>query len=579
MQTAAALALTDLQNRAKTAGVSALAWTRGQLRLLVRRATALRGMALWRVVGCMVLGAIAGYLLVPARGTKSASEYESVAPAVQLEGRPLPADGEPAVVLATARAIGREWLAQKVTLTTPGAPPRETTRELLGVRIETERLVARIAQIRDPRSPLRRAHRQAPGPLRVPLPASIDGPRALAALVAIKDDLDRRPVDARLDVGARKVLPDEPGRRMDVHATLARLEGALRDRLPGDAMPAQIEAAVEAVPAARTTAQIGEIQIDEVMGWFETKYARDLKHEARTFNLRLAASKLDGHVIMPGEVFDFNDVVGARNEANGYRVATVIAQGELVDGIGGGTCQVAGTLHGAAFFAGLDIVERKPHTRPSFYIKMGMDAAVAYPAITLRLRNPFPHPVVLHETVVGGVARAEILGPKRTRDVTFVRKTSEVTPFAEKEVPDPKTPKGERVLTQRGIPGFKITRYRLLRDGAFAVRERMTDVYPATTQVWRVGTGDPDPKFEPKDDEHPEYVADDYLAISQGPHIIVPKTGLPSTEGGGAMVESRVAGRYGTHGWTEREGFAKPRPHRPGKGATAAPTDDEARPD
>ena len=92
----------------------------------------------------------------------------------------------------------------------------------------------------------------------------------------------------------------------------------------------------------------------------------------------------------------------------------------------------------------------------------------------------------------------------------------------------------------------------------------------------------PDPKFEPKDDEHPEYVADDYLAISQGPHIIVPRTGLPSTEGGGAMVESRVAGRYGTHGWTEREGFAKPRPHRARKGGApraGEAGDDDARPD
>ncbi len=560
--------------------MSVHARTVGQLRLLARRAMALRGPALWRVIACMVLGAVAGYLLVPSPGTtRSSAGAEGAAPAVLLEGRPLPVDGEPALAQAVARAVARAWLAQKVTLTTPGAPPREITRELLGVRVETERLAALVAQVRDPRSPLRRGHARAQAPLRVPLPASIDGPRALAALVALKDDLDRRPVDARLDVGAHTVLPDEPGRRVDAYATLARLDVALRDRPAGDAMPAQLEAAVEAVPAARTTAQIGEIQVDEILGWFETKYARDLKHEARTFNLRLAASKLDGHVIMPGEVFDFNDVVGARSEANGYKVATVIAQGELVDGIGGGTCQVAGTLHGAAFFAGLDIVERKPHTRPSFYIKMGMDAAVAYPTITLRLRNPFPHPVVLHETIVGGIARAEILGPKRTRDVTFVRKTSDVTPFAEKEVPDPKIPKGERVLTQRGIPGFKITRYRLVRDGAFAVRERMTDVYPSTTQIWRVGTGERDPKFEPKDDEHPEYVADDYLAISQGPHIIVPKTGLPSTEGGGAMVESRVAGRYGTHGWTEREGFGKPRPHRARQGATSVPTDDDARPD
>ena len=509
-----------------------------------------------RVLACLILGAVAGWLLVPSRaGAPSSAVPVGAIPPVVLEGRPLSLEGDASQALDAARAIAREWTAQKMTVVVAGAAPplaqREVSREELGARVDGERLAAIVTQLRDPRSAMRRAHVPT-APLKVPLPVMVDGPRALASMVALKDDVDRAPVDARLDLGGHKVLADEPGRRMDVHATLARLDEAILGR-KGD----RIEAVVEAVPPSRSAGSIGDVQLGDVIGWFETKYARDLKHEARTFNLRLAASKLDGHVLMPGEVFDFNDVVGPRSEANGYKIAPVNAQGELVDGIGGGTCQVAGTLHGAAFFAGLDIVERKPHTRPSFYIKMGMDAAVAYPAITLKLRNPFSYPVVLHETVQNGVVRAEILGPKRTRDVTFVRKVADVTPFQEKEIPDPKIPKGERVLTQRGIPGFRITRYRLLRDGSFAVRERMQDTYPSTLQIWHVGTGDPDPKFEAQDDAHPEYVADDYLAISQGPHIVVPRTGLPSSEPGGAMVESRVAGRYGTHGWTEREGFAK----------------------
>src|SRR5690606_38614959 len=111
--------------------------------------------------------------------------------------------------------------------------------------------------------------------------------------------------------------------------------------------------------------------------------------------------------------------------ANGYRVAPVIAQGELVDGIGGGTCQTSGTLHAAAFFAGLTIVERVPHSRPSTYILLGLDAAVAYPAINFKLRYDFDFPIVLHETVKNGIVRAEILGPKRRRTVSFFRRIDE----------------------------------------------------------------------------------------------------------------------------------------------------------
>ncbi|MBX3189337.1 MAG: VanW family protein [Labilithrix sp.] len=514
----------------------------------IRRASAPRALA------CLLLGGIAGYLLVPAPPAAEATRP----PEVTLGGKPLPLEGGAGATLDAARAVARAWSGGKVALTAASATT-ETTREAIGARVDPQRLASLVAQIHDPRSALRRAAKKNGRPVALPLPVSVDAPRALTALLALKDELDRAPANARLDVSARKVVPDEPGVRVDVYATLARLERALADA----ADETTVEIVSESVPAARSAAQIEEVRElvaqGEVLGYFETKYARDMKHEARTFNLRRAASKLDGHVLMPGEMFDFNEVVGPRNEANGYKVAPVIAQGELVDGIGGGTCQIAGTLHGAAFFAGLDIVERRPHTRPSFYIKMGLDAAVAYPTITLRLRNPFSHPVVLHETVENGFVRAEILGPKRTRDVTFVRKMNDVTPFAEKEIPDPKIPKGERVLSQRGIPGFRITRWRLLREGSFAVRERMQDHYPPTTQIWKVGTGEPNPKFEPRDDEHPEYVADEYLAISQGPSIVSPKgeSRGEKKERGGVTVESRVAGRYGTHGWMAREGFIK----------------------
>jgi len=483
-----------------------------------------------------------------------------------LDGKPLPLEDDETRTTDAAHAIARAYVAEKVTIAVPGGAIQRT-REELGARVDGARMASLVGALRDASSPLRRAHDQvARGrPLRLPLPVTTDARRALATLLQVKDELDRTAQDARFDLDLGKVLPEEPGRRVDVYATLAHLDDAFQRGAP------RVLAVVETVPAQRTAAQLKEVEIDEVLGYFETRYARDAKHEARTFNLRLAASKLNGTVLFPGETFDLNEVVGPRTEANGYKVAPVIAQGELVDGVGGGTCQIAGTLHGAAFFAGLDIVERHPHTRPSFYIKMGMDAAVSYPAITLKLKNPFPFPVVLHEAVKEGMVRAEVLGPHRSRDVTFVRKVNEVSPFVEKEVADPKIPKGSRVLAQRGIPGFKITRYRIVRDGPFAVREHTQDVYPSTTQIWRVGAGDPDPKFVPQDDEHPEYVADEYLLVTQGPDISSPHAKGP--ERGGGTIESRVAGRYGTHGWTVREGFAKAQ-----TGKRAA-TDDDARPD
>jgi vancomycin resistance protein YoaR len=429
------------------------------------------------------------------------------------------------------------------------APPTEWvhTRSELGAVVDLDHLTALVAEARDPGSPLRLAHERIRGagtPLRLPMPVTLDTPRAVALLVAIKDATDRRPSDARLDLRTRRVIPETSGRRLDVYGTLERLARALRDG------SRYVDLVVETRAPRRTTREVAGIDVRELLGWFETRYNPGEKTRDRTFNLRVAAAKVDGLVLMPGETFDFNDVVGPRSEANGFRVATVIAGGELGEGVGGGTCQIAGTLHAAAYFAGLPISTRQPHSRPSYYIRMGMDAMVSYPNVNLRFRNDLPFPIALGMSVGGGIVRAEVRGARRTRMVTFVRRIDGVEPFDEIERPDPTLPSGVRVLEQRGVPGFRITRFRVVRDVLHnqAVRQRSEDRYPPTRQIWRVGTGGaPPPGFvPPAGDDHEEYRADEYLAVTQGPGI-------------DGLQEQKRTGRTGTPGWTVREGFARPR--------------------
>jgi vancomycin resistance protein YoaR len=439
--------------------------------------------------------------------------------------------------------IARKYVAGEVTLKMPGGASRSVPMALLGAEIDKVRLGQVLQQVRDPTSAMRRSHQGKTAPLTLPSPVVVDATRALSTLLKVKEELDRQPVDARLDLASRKLVPEQPGFRVDVYATLARVDDAFRRG------QREVEAAADVIAPSVSAAGLGNVTFDEVLGYFETRYSTVGKYEARSYNLRLAASRLDGYVLPPGAVFDFNKIVGPRNEANGYKVAPVIAQGELVDGIGGGTCQITGTLHGAVFFAGLEVVNRTPHTRPSGYIKMGLDAAVAYPTINFRFRNNFSFPVVIHETVKDGVVRAEVLGPKRTHTVTFIRKIDEVIPYQEAEKPDPKLPEGKRVLSQRGVPGFKLRRYRVTREGAFALREQWSDTYPPTTQIIRVGTGTslPGDTPIPADDAHPEYTADEFLMVSQGPGV--------SSRSGKDMIEIREAGRTGQAGWTEKAGM------------------------
>ena len=465
-------------------------------------------------------------------------------PEVRLLGQPL-ALGDDAPERALKRVRG--YVAGQFSLELPNGKKRPIRFNRLGAKIDKVRLAQLVRDARDGTSPLRRAHRQRsePGALVLPVPVVMDAEAVLPELLRLKDSLDRVAHDARLDLEKRKLVPEILGQLLDVDATLLQIESALER---GDRTARIV---FEPQKPKRLASQLGNVEFDEVLGSFETRYNRASRYAARTYNLRQAASKFDGYVLLPNEIFDFNEIVGPRDEANGYKVAPVIAEGEVVDGIGGGTCQISGTLHGAAFFAGLEIVERYPHTRPSSYIKMGLDATVVYPTINFRIKNNLAVPIVLHQTVKNGVVRAEILGPKRTRTVTLIRRITHAIPYEEVERQDKDLPHGMRILSQRGMSGFKLHRYRIVRDGAHAVRERWNDVYPPTTQIIRVGTGDvPRDKVRALDDPQPEYVADELLVMTQGLGV---KSG--SSEGGSEFLERREPGKYGKYGWTEDAGM------------------------
>ncbi|HEY3498498.1 MAG TPA: VanW family protein [Polyangiaceae bacterium] len=496
-----------------------------------------------------------GFLLVPRLPSPGDGAPQPIR--AELLGRPLALDaGAANAALERVRA----YVGRRFVLELGDDKRREVYLGQLGAEIDRVRLAEIVREARDPTSPLARTHRTlaAERPLALPVPVTLNREQALPALAALKDELDRAPADARLDLEKRALVPETNGRFLDLDRTLLALERALEQGRASAPLVFQ-----ERRPK-RTQAELRGVQFDAVLGWFETRYDRSERYAARTFNLRIAASKLDGHVLLPGETLDFNDLVGPRDEANGYKVAPVIAEGELVDGIGGGTCQISGTLHGAAFFAGLGIVERYPHTRPSAYIKLGLDATVVYPTINLRIQNTLPFPVVLHETVKNGIVRAEILGPSRTRTVTMIRRIIDAIPYEEVERPDKELASGTRVLAQRGVAGFKVRRYRIVRDGTHAVRERWDDVYPPTAQIVRVGAGDIPRDKQPHaaDDPHPEYVADELLVTTQGPDTKdsadEPSSGTNAPEAAprdDTMWESRDPGRFGKPGWTERAGM------------------------
>jgi len=100
-----------------------------------------------------------------------------------------------------------------------------------------------------------------------------------------------------------------------------------------------------------------------------------------------------------GEVFSFNDVVGPRTVANGFKIAKEYVNGKIVDGVGGGVCQVSSTLYSAVLFADLETVERQNHMFTVSYIPLGRDAAVAYNELDFKFKNNTNWPIKIVSSV------------------------------------------------------------------------------------------------------------------------------------------------------------------------------------
>lgn len=163
-----------------------------------------------------------------------------------------------------------------------------------------------------------------------------------------------------------------------------------------------------------TTNMIGSEAFPDLLSSFSTKYS--VRATARTTNLKLAASKINGTVLMPGETFSYNKVVGARTIAAGYKEAPIYVSGEVVDGLGGGICQITSTLYNAVVYANLDIVERTNHQFVPSYVTASRDATVVYGSLDFKFKNNRNYPIKINCSVSGGIANFQIFGLRQNDD-------------------------------------------------------------------------------------------------------------------------------------------------------------------
>ena len=217
----------------------------------------------------------------------------------------------------------------------------------------------------------------------------------------IYNEIHKEPKDAYYTKNPYTVFPSENG--IDFKVSIDEAKQIVQSA------EAECEIPLKVLYPKVTTNMIGQEAFPDLLGSFSTNY---VSNPDRTTNLRLAANKINGKVLMPGEVFSYNGIVGARTAAAGYKNAAIYQDGEVVDGIGGGICQISSTLYNAALFANLEMVELHNHQFVPSYVKAGRDATVVYGVKDFKFKNSRNYAIKITCSVSGGVAEFKIWGVK-----------------------------------------------------------------------------------------------------------------------------------------------------------------------
>ena len=299
----------------------------------------------------------------------------------------------------------------------------------------------------------------------------------------IHNEIYKEPVNAYYTTNPYVVYPHENG--VDFNISVDEAKAMLNE------VKDEYEIPLKYTAPSVTTNMIGTEAFPDLLAKFSTNYnARDTD---RTTNLRLAAEKINGTVLMPGETFSYNTVVGERTIAAGYKEAAMYQNGEVVDGLGGGICQISTTLYNAVLYSNLEIVERRNHQFVPSYAKAGRDATVVYGMTDFKFKNTRKYPVRIVATAKDGIATVSIYGIKEDAEYEFkfTTKTVATIPYTTEYVDDSTLPTGTEKVIQKGTNGLKTETYitKTLNGKTVSTTLLSKDTYSAMTRIVKRGTG------------------------------------------------------------------------------------------
>lgn len=301
---------------------------------------------------------------------------------------------------------------------------------------------------------------------------------------AVHDTVYAEPANATLDVAedySYTVVPSVQGIDFDV----SQAEQMISSAQQGETVSVPLNRQDPSIDTATLEAGL----FRDVLGEYTTKVSGT---SARRSNVQLSGEKCNGVILLPGEVFDYNAVVGERTAEAGFQAATAYSNGESVLELGGGVCQTSSTLYCAALYANLEIVERTNHSYVSSYVPIGMDATVSWGGPEFKFKNNTDYPIKIVATYENNRQTFQILGTK-VSDFTVEITTSTLSVISPtvREVPDATLAAGTTVVEDNGHTGYKVQSYRHVYDGNGNLISEGKEAYSSyrmTEKVVRVGT-------------------------------------------------------------------------------------------
>ena len=301
-------------------------------------------------------------------------------------------------------------------------------------------------------------------------------------LEKIRNEIRKEPKDAYVSKNPTTVHPHVNG--IDFAISTEEAEKIILENKKEYNIPLKI------IVPKKTIEDLGEEAFPDKLSTYTTRY--DPTNRNRGNNIVLATQKIDGTIIMPGETFSYNQIVGERTIAAGYKEAGAYAGGKLVQDVGGGICQTSSTLYNTVLLANLEIVDRSNHQFLTSYVAAGRDATVNWGTLDFQFKNTRSYPIKIEASAKNGVCTMSMYGIKEETEYEVVIQSVVLSyiPYTTKYENDDTLKEGKEVVEQSGYTGCTSETYRILKLNGEVVSKTLLskDTYDPMTKIIRRGT-------------------------------------------------------------------------------------------